>query len=63
MTNKLKRIRKTKGFTQKQMAKYLGYKNKSGYCLLENGSVKMTIDKAKKISKILGVEPIIFFTK
>lgn len=46
------------------MAKLLGYKNKSGYCQLENGIVKMTIEKAEIIAKALGVKPEdIFFRK
>lgn len=53
---KLKELRKAKGFTQEQMAKLLGYKDKSGYCQLENGDVKMTLEKAIKISKILGAD-------
>jgi len=51
---KLRTIRKAKGLTQEQMAKALGYKDKSGYWYLENGRISITIDKAKKISEILG---------
>lgn len=54
--SRLKAIRKAKGFTQQQMAEMLGYKDKSGYCQLENGDVKMTLEKAIKISQILKVE-------
>jgi len=53
---KLKRIRIQRGITQSYMAKKLGYKDKSGYCQLENGDIKMTLDKAKKISMILGMQ-------
>ncbi|KHO62691.1 MAG: hypothetical protein PWQ23_123 [Thermoanaerobacter sp.] len=56
ITEKLKKLRKDKKITQKEMAKFLGYKNKSGYCQLENGKVRMTLDKAKKISEILNVD-------
>lgn len=52
---KLKEIRKARGLTQEQMAKALGYKHRSGYWYLENGHVSITLDKAMKISKILGV--------
>lgn len=62
MINKtLKTIRKSKGLTQEQMASILGYKHKSGYCMLENGSVKMTIDKAKVLAIYLNIDPKIFF--
>lgn len=44
------------------MAKRLGYRTKSSYCMLENGAVKMTIDRAKQISAILEVQPEIFLT-
>jgi putative transcriptional regulator len=53
-TKKLKEIRKNKGFTQEQMAKMLGYKDKTGYWYLENGKIKITLEKAIKISEILN---------
>jgi putative transcriptional regulator len=52
---KLRTIREAKGLTQEQMAKALGYKDRSGYWYLENGRISITIDKAKKISEILGI--------
>ena len=55
--NRVKELRKSKGITQDEMAKILGYKNKSGYSQLENGVVKMTIDKAKIIASTLGISP------
>ncbi|WP_205739333.1 MULTISPECIES: helix-turn-helix transcriptional regulator [Halanaerobiaceae] len=59
---KLKKLRVEKGFTQQEMAEKLGYKGKSGYCQLENGTVKMTLEQAKKIAEILGddIEKIFF---
>lgn len=57
----LKEIRKSKGFTQAQMAKFLGYTHKSGYCMLENGLVNMTIDKANILMKLLEIDPKVFF--
>lgn len=62
MTNLLKGLRLSKGYTQEFMVTKLGYKGKSGYCLLENGSVKMSVEKAIKIAEILEVDPGIFFT-
>jgi putative transcriptional regulator len=53
----LKILRKKKGITQEEMAKRLGYKGKSGYCQLENGTVKMTLEQAHKIAEILGEDP------
>lgn len=61
MNKFLKELREKHGYTQEYMAKKLGYKGKSGYCLLENGSVKITIEKARKISQIFNVDPSIFF--
>ncbi len=62
---RLKKLRTERKITQEEMALKLGYKNKSGYCQLENGKVKMTLDKALKISQILGVdiEKIFFDTE
>lgn len=57
----LKNIRKSKGLTQEQMANILGYKHKSGYCMLENGLVNMTIEKAKILVKHLNIDPYVFF--
>ena len=59
---KLKELRQAKGLTQSEMAKLLGYKDKSGYCQLENGNVKITLEKALKISEILetNIEEIFF---
>jgi DNA-binding XRE family transcriptional regulator len=45
--------RKNAGYTQQQMAVSLGYKDKSSYCLIENGKAPITLDNAKKIKQIL----------
>lgn len=47
--------RKKKGFTQAYMAEQLGYKDKSSYCLIENGKINPTVDTASKIIKVLGL--------
>ena len=49
----LKAERKKRGYTQEYMAKQLGYKDKSSYCLIENGKVKASVEVAGKISDIL----------
>lgn len=49
----LKDARIAAGITQETMAGALGYKDKSSYCLLENGSVKCTVDQAKIIKETL----------
>jgi len=61
---RLAQIRKARGFTQEKMAELLGYKDKSGYCQLENGQVSMTLEKATRICEILDVKiEDIFFAK
>lgn len=50
---KLKKARNKKGISQEEMAERLGYKDKSSYCHIENGNVKITIETAKKIADIL----------
>lgn len=57
----LKELRLKHGYTQNEMAKLLGYKDKSGYCHLENGDVKLSLEKASIVSKLFNVDPSIFF--
>lgn len=59
----LKKVRENKGYTQEYMAKQLGYKTKSAYNHIEQGKVKLDIDKLIKIAEILEVEPSIFLVK
>lgn len=47
--------REEANFTQEQMAIKLGYKDKSSYCLIENGKVKVSTDTANKIKIILNL--------
>lgn len=62
----LKDARIAAGITQETMAGALGYKDKSSYCLLENGAVKCTVDQAKVIKDALRLTAkqyeIIFLT-
>lgn len=62
MNEILKKIRLEKGYTQEYMAEKLGYKDKSGYNHLENGNVKLSVERAMRLSEILEVDPSIFFT-
>lgn len=52
----LKELRKQKGFTQAYLATKLGYKSKSGYSMLENGKTKLSISKAKTLSKLYKID-------
>ena len=63
MSDLLKKIRIERGYTQEYMADKLGYKDKSGYNHLENGNVKLSVDRAIKIAAILDVDPSIFFAQ
>lgn len=58
--NILKKLRIENNYTQEYLAEYLGYKGKSGYSMLENEKVKLTIDKAKLLSKLYEVDIQIF---
>lgn len=52
---KLKEQRKKQGLTQEDMALALGYRDKSSYCLIENGKCRVTVDTANKIASILNL--------
>ena len=56
----LKELRIKNNKTQKEVAKFLGYKGKSGYSMLENGKVELTISKAKLLAQFYEVDPEIF---
>ena len=60
LLTKIKELRKLKGLTQQNMAERLGYKSKSGYCQLEKGEVKLTLEKIEIIAEVLGVNPQVF---
>lgn len=53
MREKLKKVRLDKGLTQEQMARLLGYKSKSHYCMIENGQRGISIEIALRIAAIL----------
>ena len=51
----LKETRKKRKVTQADMAKSLGYSGKAGYCFLESGKIKVTIEQSKQIKNILNL--------
>lgn len=51
----LKSERIKRGITQEELAKDLGFKSKSSYCLIENGKITVSIDTANKIAARLGL--------
>ncbi|KKI88640.1 DNA-binding protein [Bacillus sp. SA1-12] len=53
---RLRDVRLSQGKSQTFMAKKLGYKYASGYANIEMGRTKPSLEKAKKISEILGVD-------
>lgn len=52
---KLRMLRKKKGISQTFISQKLGFKYPSGYCNIESGRNKLSLDQAKIISEILGV--------
>lgn len=63
----LKEERTKRGITQEQLAKCLGFKSKSSYCLMEKGITSISVDMANKIVVYLGLSKEmaykIFFAK
>ncbi|MBQ8924059.1 MAG: helix-turn-helix transcriptional regulator [Lachnospiraceae bacterium] len=49
----LKTERVKRGVTQEAIAKHLGYKDKSSYCLIEKGRIAVSTDTASKIVAFL----------
>lgn len=63
MNQLLKQLRLQNGRTQQEVAKVLGYSSKSGYSMLENGNIELTISKAKLLADFYKIDPKIFFGK
>lgn len=60
MNKLLKELRLKNNKTQEQVAKALGYNSKSGYSMLENGKVELTISKVKLLANFYNIDPAIF---
>ncbi|MBX7311060.1 helix-turn-helix domain-containing protein [Clostridium chauvoei] len=60
MNTLLKDLRIKSGKTQEEVARVLGYSSKSGYSMLENGTVELTISKVKILAELYGIEAKIF---
>lgn len=55
MRHKLRTLRKQKGVSQTFLAEKLGYKHPSGYCNIESGRNRLSLEHAVIIADILGV--------
>lgn len=55
LSNNLKFLQKTAGYTQTDMARLLGYKGKSSLSLIESGSTELSVDNLLNISEFFGV--------
>ena len=53
--NRLKQYRKAAGITQAEMGQKLGM-SESGYCLIENGKRRITVQLGYDIAEILNVD-------
>lgn len=51
----LKQERIKRGLSQKQMAKELGFRDKSSYCLIENGKTQISVSLMNKIIEVLNL--------
>lgn len=62
MYNNLKSIRKNKNISVKSLKEVLGLVTNAAYYKKENGTVKFTLEEAKKISDYIGltIEEIFF---
>ena len=51
----LRAERMKRGITQEKLAKCLGFKDKSSYCLMEKGKTSISVDIANQIAIHLGL--------
>lgn len=57
----LRRIRQSKGMSQEELAKALGYTNRSSINKIEIGRSNIPTDKIAKMAEVLGVSPLDLF--
>jgi len=62
INERIKLVRKTKGFTQQHMADNLEM-TVSSYNMKENGKRSIDTKELEKIASVLGVQTVIFFKK
>ena len=55
----IERVRRAMGVTKTHLAKSLGM-SLQGYRYLENGSVRLDVERMKRIGDVLGVDSAIF---
>ena len=52
---KIRLYRMRNGYTQEEMAQFIGYKSKRGYNNLERGKVKMSLEQFEEIIRVLSI--------
>ena len=57
----LKRLRMEKGLSQEELARALGFKNRSSINKIEIGRSNIPTDKIQKTAEVLGVSPLVLF--
>lgn len=57
----LKRLRMAKGFSQDELARMVGYTNRSSINKIEVGRSSIPAAKVNEIAKVLGVSPLELF--
>ena len=57
IANRLRQARLNKGLTQQQLADKMGYRSRSAICQIESDKYEISLDTAKKLAKILDVDP------